>query len=113
MEDNGKLLESLLEKAIDYGKTSIELGKLKALDKSADIVSTIVPRSIVVALVIIFMFFLNFGVSYWVGDLLGKIYYGFFVVAAFYGLLGFIIHFFFHKVFKRIVSNYFIRKVLN
>jgi hypothetical protein len=112
MEDNAKLLESLLEKAIDYGKTSIELGKLKALDKSSDIVSTVIPRSVVIALLIIFMFFLNFGVSFWLGDLLGQIYYGFFVVAAFYGLIAFILHFFFHKRFKKIVSNYFIKKVL-
>lgn len=112
MEDNAKLLESLLEKAIDYGKTSIELGKLKALDKSSDIVSTIVPRAIVISLLASFLLFVNLGLSIWLGEILGEAYYGFFIVAAFYGFIAFVLHFFFHKRFKKSVSNYFIRKVL-
>lgn len=112
MEENSNLLESLLEKAADYGKTTIELVKLKALDKSSDIVSTVIPRSVSIALFASFMLFLNLGLSLWLGEILGKIYYGFFVVASFYGIVGIVIHFFFHKRFKKIVSNYFIRKVL-
>jgi len=34
MEDNTKLLESLFEKATDYGKTSLELVKLKTVEKN-------------------------------------------------------------------------------
>ena len=37
MEDNAKLIESLLERAVEYGKTSLELVKLKALDKTSDV----------------------------------------------------------------------------
>jgi len=112
MEDNANLLESLLEKATEYGKTSYELVKLKALDKSSDIVSTIVPRFVVIALLSSFLLFLNLGLALWLGEILGKTFYGFFVVAAFYGFTGLIIHFFMHKRLKKIVSNYFIKKVL-
>ena len=112
MEDNANLLESLLEKATEYGKTSFELVKLKALDKSSDIVSTIVPRLVVIALLSSFLLFLNLGLALWLGEILGKTFYGFFVVAAFYGFAGLIIHFFMHKRLKKIVSNYFIKKVL-
>jgi len=112
MEDNAKLLEALLEKAADYSKTSFELIKLKALDKSSDLVSTVIPRTVAIVLFSSFMLFLNLGLSFWLGDILGRIYYGFFVVAAFYAVLGIIINFFFHKKFKEIVSNYFIRKML-
>ena len=112
MEDNAKLLELLLEKAADYGKTSVELIKLRALDKSSDIVSTVIPRTVAIVLFASFMLFLNLGLSLWLGEILGRIYYGFFVVAAFYGVVGIVVNFFFHKKFKKVVSNYFIRKLL-
>jgi hypothetical protein len=112
MEDNTKLLESLLEKASDYGKTSLELVKLKSIDKTADVVSTIVPHSVVFVLTASFMLFLNLGLALWLGDILGKMFYGFFVVAAFYILTGLIIHFFMHNWIKKLVGNYFIKHVL-
>ena len=37
MEENTKILESLIESATEYGKTSIELVKLKVLDKTTDV----------------------------------------------------------------------------
>lgn len=112
MEDNTKLLESLLERATDFGKTSFELVKLKTLDKSTDIVSSLVPNSIVFVLIVTFMLFLNLGLALWLGDILGKIFYGFFVVAAFYILAGIVIHFFMHKWIKKLVGNYFIKLML-
>lgn len=112
MEDNTKLLESLLEKATDYGKTSFELVKLKTLDKSTDIVSSLVPHSVVFVLIVTFILFLNLGLALWLGDILGKIFYGFFVVAGFYILVGIVIHFFMHKWLKKLVGNYFIKQML-
>ena len=41
MEDKANLLESLLERGEEYGKTSLELLKLKVLDKSSGVLSTI------------------------------------------------------------------------
>ena len=71
MEENTKLLESLLEKASDYGKTSFELVKLKTIDKTADVVSSMVPHSVVFVLIALFMLFLNLGLALWLGDILG------------------------------------------
>jgi len=112
MEDNTKFLESLLEKATEYGKTSFELVKLKAIDKTTDIVSSLIPHSVVFVLIASFLIFLNLGLALWLGEILGKIFYGFFVVAGFYVIIAIIIHFFMHKRIKRLVGNYFIRRVL-
>jgi hypothetical protein len=112
MEDNTKLLESLLERASEYGKTSYELVKLKALEKTTDAVSSLIPHSVVIILIVSFMLFLNLGLALWLGEVLGKTFYGFFVVAAFYILAGIVIHFFMHKWLKRIIGNYFIKRVL-
>jgi fatty acid desaturase len=112
MEDNAKLIESLIEKAADYGKTTFELAKLKALDKTSDIASSFIPHSVVFILIASFLLFLNFGLAYWVGEILGKIYLGFFIVAAFYVITGLVLHFFFHKRIKNHVWNYIIKQVL-
>jgi hypothetical protein len=112
MNENTKLLESLLNKASDYGKTSLELIKLKTLDKTADVVSSFVPKSVVIIFVSIFLLFLNLGLALYLGDLLGKIFFGFFAVAAFYILAGAVMHFFMHKQLKRLVADYFIKQVL-
>jgi hypothetical protein len=112
MEDNAKMFESLLEKASDYGTTSLELVKLKAVDRASDVVSTFIPHSVVVALVASFLLFLNLGLALWLGDLLGKTFYGFFVIAAFYVIAGIVVHFFMHKWIKRLACDYFIKNVL-
>jgi fatty acid desaturase len=112
MEDKADLLETLFDRATEYGKTSIELVKLKALDKTTDIVSSFVPLSIVILLVASFLLFLNLGLALWLGEILGKPFYGFFVVAAFYVITGIVIHFFMHRWIKKLVGNYLIKHVL-
>lgn len=112
MEDNTNLLDSLLESAGEYGKTSLELVKLKTIDKTTDIVSTFIPHSIVFVLIASFMLFLNLGLAFWLGEILGKTFYGFFVVSGFYIITGIIIHFFMYKWFKRLIGDYFIKHVL-
>ena len=112
MEDNTKLIEPLLEKAAEYGKTSYELLKLKALDKTSEVVSSFIPHSVVFVLIVSFLLFFNLGLSFWLGEILGKIYYGFFVVAAFYGVIGIVLHFFMHKRINKIICNYIIKLAL-
>jgi membrane protein implicated in regulation of membrane protease activity len=58
------------------------------------------------------MLFLNLGIAFWLGGILGNIYYGFFVVAAFYGLTALVLRLFMHKWLKKCVGNYIVRKVL-
>ncbi|RPI76079.1 MAG: hypothetical protein EHM47_00755 [Ignavibacteriales bacterium] len=112
MEDNTKMIESLLEKASDFGKTSFDLIKLKALDKTSDAVSSFIPHTVVFIIIAVIMLFLNLGIAFWLGDILGKTYFGFFVVAGFYAIIGIILHFFLNKWLKRIISNYIIRNML-
>ncbi len=112
MEAENNLLESLLEKATDYGKTSFELVKLKALDKTTDVVSSLVPNSIVIILIASFLLFFNLALALWAGDILGRLFYGFFAVAAFYMLAAGVIHFVMHERIKKIVRDYIIKFIL-
>ena len=112
MEDKTKLIESLYERAADYGKTTFELVKLQALDKTSDVVSTIIPHSIVFVLFASFMIFLNLGLAFWLGEILGKTFFGFFVIAGFYIIIGLMLHFFMHDWIKWKIRNYIIKQFL-
>ena len=108
-----KSIESLLERASDYGNTTFELVKLKALDKTSEVVSSFIPHAVVMVLVGIFMLFLNLGLAFWLGKILSNIYLGFFALAAFYGIIGIVMHFFMHKWLKKLICNFIIKKVAN
>jgi hypothetical protein len=112
MEDKENIFESLLESVEDYSKTSIELLKLKVLDKTSDYASSLIPWLAAVFALFIFLLMLSIGVAFWLGEILGKNQYGFFLVAAFYGLTGIILYFFMHKWIKRRASDFIIRKAL-
>ncbi|MCX6286682.1 MAG: phage holin family protein [Bacteroidetes bacterium] len=112
MEDNAKLLESLLVKVTDYGKTSLELVKLKALDKTTDVVSSFIPVSAVFVIIASFMLFLNVGLAFWLGEILGKIFFGFFMVAAFYLIIGGVLYLLMKNWIKKIACNYIIKLLL-
>ena len=106
------MIESLFEKTVDYGKTSFLLVKLRTLNKTSDVVSSLLAHTVVLIFALLFMLFLSLGMAIWVGEILGNTFYGFFVVAAFYGLTGIFIHLFLHKRIKKLVSDRFIEQML-
>lgn len=90
MEDKATPIESLFERAEAYGKTSLNLIKLKAIDKVSVLISMVLSWLIVIVVVALFFIVLNIGIALWLGELLGKSYYGFFIVSGFYAVLGII-----------------------
>lgn len=113
MEDKMIFVEPLFERAEAYGKTSLELIKLKALNKITEVLSSGVSRGIVVIVISMFLVFSSIGLALWLGDLLGKSYYGFFCIAGFYGILGVVLYAFMHKWMKKCVSNSLVSQLLN
>ncbi|MDD4972117.1 MAG: hypothetical protein PHT07_22040 [Paludibacter sp.] len=113
MEENTNLIESLLERAADYGKTSYELVKLNVIDKTTNSISSFVPNTVVFLVLSTVMLFLNLGMALWIGKLVGEMFYGFFIVAAFYAFLAFIMYFFLRKWVKRVFYDYMIRQLLS
>jgi hypothetical protein len=59
-----------------------------------------------------FALVLNLGVALWLGELLGKSYYGFFIVAAFYLLAGLVLHFFLQRWIRKPISDLIITQAL-
>jgi len=112
MDEQSGLIETLIEKGEQYGKTTLELIKLKTLDKSADVASNLVSWLIVLIFAVLFFLILNIGVALWLGEILGKSYYGFFVVSGFYALLALIFGIFRKQLIKDPVNNSIIEQVL-
>jgi hypothetical protein len=112
MEDNTNLIESLLERATEYGKTTFELVKLKVVDKTTDSISSFVPNTIVFMVLGSVLLFFNLGMAFWLGKITGEFFYGFFIVAGFYALIAFILYFFMRKWLKRIIYDYIIKQLL-
>lgn len=107
-----KNIESLVIKMEAYGKTNLEILKLKTVDKTADVSSRLLSRSFLLIALSFFALFINLGLSFWIGEILGKVYYGFAVVAGFYLLLS-IILMVVHRLFIRRMKDYIISQLLN
>jgi len=112
MENNVKLVEELVESVFDYSKSGYELAKLKTVDKTADVVSSLIPYSIVFVIIVLFTLFFNLGLAYYLGEIFGNMFYGFFVVAAFYGIAAVFMQVFMHKPIKDKIYNYLVKQLL-
>ncbi|MGE0638592.1 MAG: hypothetical protein AB7G44_06215 [Bacteroidia bacterium] len=112
METTASIVESLYERVETYSKTTIELSKLKALNTTTHVVTTLISRLSVIIMLALFALVMNIGIALWLGELLGKNYYGFFIVAAFYLIAGIVLHFFLHNWIKKPVSDLIITQAL-
>lgn len=113
MEDRSNIIEPLIEKAEECVKTGYKLFKLKTLDKTVEISSSLISSGAFFFIFTTALFLLNIGASIWLGDLLGKLYYGFFCVAGFYAITGSVLYFFMSKWIKKCISNSLISQIFN
>lgn len=112
MEEKTNILESLWDKVEDLGLTTLELSKLKALETVTNVATSMIARISVIIAVLLFLLILNIGIAFLLGDLLGKISFGFFIVAVFYLFAAIILHYFLHIWIKNSVSGLIINKAL-
>ena len=113
MEDSTSTIEMLYERAEQYTKTSIELLKLQTVDKTADVVSSLFSQIIVSVVFVVVCLLVNIGLSFWIGELLGKVYYGFFAVSGLYLILVIIVYKFRVSLLKTPIRDLIIVKMLN
>jgi hypothetical protein len=112
MKNHETPLEILFEKVEDCSTTTLELMKLKIIRTSADIASTFAIKIVFITFITLFIIIINIGIALWVSDLLGKSYHGFFVVAAFYGLMALLLRSYLNQWIKVPISNFIINQML-
>lgn len=105
--------EALLERAEDFTRTNLELIKLKTVDKISDGASSAILKIVAIFFFIFFFLMLSVGLSLWLGEVMGKAWYGFMAVAGLYGILFAVLFFAKHNWLKKIIGNSIIKSMLN
>lgn len=111
MKDKVILIEMLIDKIEQYGNTSIELYKLKAIDKTTDVFASLASRIVILMTIALFFLLLTIGIALYLGDVLGKTYYGFFVVSGFYILIAAILFLIRKPYLENTFNNYIISQI--
>jgi len=112
-EQHSNILESLFDRTTDYLETRADLVKLKAIRKSSELVSGLVSKIVLAIVFCFFLMLINIALGLWLGEMLGKNYYGFFALAGFYLIVGLIIFAGRGKWLKVPVANSIISKINN
>lgn len=112
MKNAQRLIEELVEKLEEYGKTYIEVARLKAIRTTSIVASQLAAKSIILLVMSMFIFSLSIGISLWVGSLMGAYYLGFFVVAGCYLIISLILIFAAPNLLQKGIRSFIIRHVL-
>jgi hypothetical protein len=106
-------IKDLLKGFEEYLKTNGELLKLKSVDKSADIISTVFTAVIVILAGIIFLCVLTVALSFLIGRLTGSLELGFFIMAAFWGIFCAILYWSRAGLLKKPAQDTVVKKLLD
>lgn len=107
------LIDSLISKSHDYVDTQLELFKLKMVDKSSEAASSIASGLVLFLVFSVFFIVFNIGIALLIGYLLGKSFYGFFILAALYAIIGLVLLKSKSKWIKGPIVSMFLQKFVN
>ncbi|MBL7870951.1 MAG: hypothetical protein JNM78_05030 [Cyclobacteriaceae bacterium] len=109
METKSESIDLLISRTEEFSKTNFELLKLKFIDKTADIGSTLFSRLLLILAICLFSLTFTIAISFWLGEVLGKVFYGFFIVAGIYALIGLILLIIHPKIKARVGNEVIIQ----
>lgn len=112
MDTNYEIVETVFSRIENLTTTQTELIKLKLYNKTADLATFLAMKAIIMSVLGLFFLFLNIGLSLWLGEILGKTYYGFLVIAAFYALVAVFIRTSVYKYLQRQINFLLLSKIL-
>ena len=112
MENQSSPVESLVDRIKSYVETRIDLLRLKTIDKSSSFLSLLISMLVIILTGFIAIMLLSVGIALLLGDLLGKSYYGFFIVALLYLITGLVLYSSREKWLKAPIANSMIKKLM-
>lgn len=107
-EDDG---QSMIDKLKDYVNVRIELAKLSVIEKGSKLFATVITDSIIGILFVLTFVFASFGLCFYLSEVIGNTYVGFFIVAGFYLLIGLIVYAIKDNILEKRLANRVITKV--
>lgn len=111
MKDTAAHLEILYKKVKDYTETSVSLHKLQAINTTADIISSLVSKALLILIISTFFLFLNIALSLYIGDVFESNYLGFILVSGFYLLIAIGIYLFKKSIIENPIIDLIIPKL--
>ena len=113
MENGPTAVEELFYKLKDYGETTVDLYKLKAINKVSGFTSTLIVSVILIILLFLIMICVSVGFALLIGLWLGQAFWGFFVMGILYLIIGLILYSNRKKILKDPISNKFIKELID
>ncbi len=113
MEDKATGLEELFNKAKDYADTRLDLYKLVAVKKISGFLSTFVTMIILLMILFTIILCISIGAALLIGQWLGAAYYGFFIIAGVYLIIGLVLYSMRGNLLKNSVSDKLIKEMVN
>lgn len=113
MENQSSPVESLIDRVKSYVETRIDLLRLKAIDKSSSFLSLLISMIVVILVSFISIMMLSVGIALLLGDLLGKSYYGFFIVGGLYLIAGLVLYSLREKILKVPIADKMIKNLMD
>lgn len=106
-------VEELFEKIKDYGETRIDLLKLKSINKVSTFISSILTSIFLGVLLVLIIVCVTIGLSLLIGSWLGHAYYGFFIMAAIFIIIGLVLLSSRQKIIKTPIRNKLIKDLID
>lgn len=103
--------EKLIATAGELAETKIELAKLRATGKISDALSSIIAIIMVIVFSTGAVTIISFGLAYLIGDKLGNISYGFFIIGTIYAFAGWLVYVNRKKWVQEPLKDLFINKI--
>ncbi len=113
MENNPTSIEELFGKLKDYVETTIDLFKLKGINKVSGLLSTLIVSIILISLLFMVLICITVGLSLLIGMWLGHAFWGFFIMAGIYIIIGLVLFKSKNKLLKEPISNTFIKELVD
>lgn len=113
MNNQPNLIDSLIGNSQDYVETRLTLFKLKMVDKSSDIASTVLSFIPLILVFTIVFILLNIGIALLIGDLVGRASWGFLILTGVYIIIALVLYSQRNKWVKVPFANMLIKKFLN
>lgn len=103
-------MQEIIDKLKEYVDTRLRLAKLVAIEKSSSAIAEIIAIVIISVFLLLAFLFVSLALGFYISELLGNSYSGFFIVALFYFLVALVVFLIKGNVLERSIVNTIIKK---
>lgn len=104
-EEEPTAIESLVEHVESYTRTTVDLAKLRVVQKGSEVLSNIAVTIVLIILSSLVLLLASIGLALWIGEALGSLYNGFFIVAGGHLVLGLLLYVLRDRIIKKPISD--------